>query len=149
MDIKQTIDNIVESLFYAIPVIHKRLMRIDPPDIDCGLRITRQHIGILVMLQQARSPITEIATTFLIPKPRMTYLVKQMTVAGLIKRNTDARDRRRTNIALTVKGKKVFRQCDEHIKNNVKELLSGLTEKELEDLSVSFKKLKEIGPRFS
>jgi DNA-binding MarR family transcriptional regulator len=148
MDTKNTIDSIVENLFYAIPVIHKRLMKIDPPEIDCGIRITRQHIEVLVMLHLRQFPITEIANTFLIPKPRMTYLIKQMAAAGLVKRNADTRDRRRTNLELTPKGEKVFLQCDRHLKNHVKELLANLTERELETLSVSLKKLKEIGPRF-
>jgi DNA-binding MarR family transcriptional regulator len=148
MNTINTIDSIVENLFYTIPVIHKRLMKIEPPDIACGIRITRQHIGILVMLNQRRFPITEIANTFLIPKPRMTYLIKQMAAAGLVKRNPDTHDRRRTNMELTTKGKKVFQQCDEYLKSHVKKLLADFTVKELEELAVSFKKLKEIGPRF-
>ena len=148
MDTKNTIDNIVENLFYAVPVIHKRLMKIDPPDIDCGIRVTRQHIAVLVMLNQRRFSITEIANTFLIPKPRMTYLIKQMAAADLIKRNADIRDRRRANLELTPKGKKVFLQCDRHLKNHVKALLGNLKERELAELSVSLRKLKEIGPRF-
>ncbi|MGD1119928.1 MAG: MarR family transcriptional regulator [Dehalococcoidales bacterium] len=148
METKNTIDNIVENLFYAVPVIHKRLMRIDPPDVDCGIHITRQHIAVLVMLHHRRCPITEIANTFLIPKPRMTYLIKQMAAAGLLKRNADTCDRRRANLELTPRGKKVFLQCDRHLKNHVKELLANLTERELAELSFSLNKLKAIGPRF-
>lgn len=148
MDTRNTIDNIVANLFYAIPVIHKRFMKIDPPDVECGIRLTRQHIGILAMLYERRFPITEIANTFLIPKPRMTFLIKQMTAAGLMKRKTDAHDRRRTNLELTTRGKKVFLQCDRHMKDRIKELLAGLTERELEELSVSLKKFREIGYRF-
>lgn len=148
MDKKQIIDNIVENLFYAFPVIHNRLMKIDPPDINCGIRLSRQHIGILAFLSEGASPITEIAAIFLIPKPRMTLLINQMEQAGLVKRSICREDRRITNIALTDEGGRAFRICDEYIKNNVRDILTQLTGKELEDLSRSLKVLREIRPRF-
>jgi MarR family transcriptional regulator, 2-MHQ and catechol-resistance regulon repressor len=148
MDTKKTIDDIVENLFFALPVIHHRLMKIEPPRIKCGIRLSRQHFGILAMTHEDSFPISEIAATFLISKPRMTLLVNQMEKAGLIKRIGCPDDRRITNIALTPKGKSVFRRCDEYIKNNVRDILSDLAEKELEDLNKSLKILREIGPRF-
>ncbi len=147
MDIKNTIDTIVENLFYAIPVIHKRLMKIDPPDIDCGIRISRLHIGILAALHHHVSPVSDIANEFLIPKPQMSYLMNQMARAGLIERTTNINDRRIKDVILTPKGEEIFQQCDKHLKNNVRTMLADLTEKELEELSISLKKLKEIGPK--
>jgi DNA-binding MarR family transcriptional regulator len=149
MDTKKTIDNIVDNLFYALPVIHNRLMKIDPPRISCGIRLSRQHIGILALVfNEGTCPVTEIAAAFLIPKPRMTYLINQMGEAGLVKRNGCPDDRRITNIALTPKGRRVFRRCDEYVKNNVRDILAELTGKELEDLSRSLKILREIRPKF-
>jgi DNA-binding MarR family transcriptional regulator len=147
VDTTKAIDNIVENLFYALPVIHKRLMKIDPPDIECGIRISRLHIGIMAFLSENAAPISEAANIFLIPRPQMTYLIHQMEKAGLVERIPGINDRRITNVALTLKGKSIFQRCDEYIKNNVKTMLAELTEKELEDLSMSLKKLKEIGPR--
>jgi DNA-binding MarR family transcriptional regulator len=144
---KKTIDNIVENLFYALPVIHKRLMKIDPPDIRCGIHLSRLHIGIMAFLSENAAPISEVASIFLIPKPQMTYLINQMEKAGLVKRIPDARDHRITKVTLTARGKAIFRRCDAHIKNNVRTMLAELTEKELEEFSLSLKKLKEIGPR--
>jgi MarR family 2-MHQ and catechol resistance regulon transcriptional repressor len=148
MDTKKAIDDIVENLFYALPVIHKRLMKIEPPRIKCGIRLSRQHFGILAVVHEKACPISEVAATFLISKPRMTLLVNQMEKAGLIKRSGCPDDRRITNIALTPKGKNVFRYCDEYVKSNVRDILADLTEKELEELNESLKILREIGPRF-
>jgi DNA-binding MarR family transcriptional regulator len=147
VDTTKAIDNIVENLFYALPVIHKRLMKIDPPDIQCGIRISRLHIGIMAFLHENAVPISEAANIFLIRRPQMTYLINRMEKAGLVERISDINDRRITNIALTLKGKNIFQRCDEYIKNNVKIMLAELTEKELEEFSLSLKKLKEIGPR--
>jgi DNA-binding MarR family transcriptional regulator len=142
-----TIEIIVENLFYAIPVIHKKLMKIDPPDIKCGIRISRLHIGILALLSENTLPISEIAGTFLIPKPQMTYLMNQMVEAGLVEKMPNIHDRRIKDVILTPKGKETFQRCDEYLKNNVKVMLACLTEKELEELSISLRKLKEIGPK--
>jgi DNA-binding MarR family transcriptional regulator len=144
---KKTIDDIVENLFYALPVIHKRLMKIDPPDIRCGIHVSRLHIGIMAFLSENAAPISEAANTFLIRKPQMTYLINQMEKAGLVKRIPDTHDHRITNVALTSKGKNIFQRFDEYIKNNVRTMLAELTEEELEEFSLSLKKLKEIGPR--
>jgi hypothetical protein len=75
---KKSIDNIVENLFYALPVIHKRLMKIDPPDIRCGIHLSRLHIGIMAFLSENAAPISEVADTFLVPRPQMTYLINLM-----------------------------------------------------------------------
>jgi DNA-binding MarR family transcriptional regulator len=149
MDTRTTIDTIVENLFYAIPVIHKRLMKIDPPNLDCGIRLSRLHIGIMAILSENSVPISDIANTFLIPRPQMTYLIDRMFKAGLVERTSNPLDRRVTDLALTLKGQDTFRQCDKYIKNNVRNMLSSLTEKELEDFSESLIKLKEIGPKLN
>jgi DNA-binding MarR family transcriptional regulator len=147
MNTGKTIDNIVENLFYAIPVIHKKLMKISPPDMNCGVRLSRLHIGIMAMLSEGTCPISEMANTFLIPNPQMTYLIDQMVKAGLVARTINARDRRVKDIALSSKGKEIFRQCDEYLKDHVKQMLADLNEKELAELAESLTKLREIGPR--
>jgi DNA-binding MarR family transcriptional regulator len=147
MNTNKTIDAIVENLFYAIPVIHKRLMRIDPPNLNCGIRLSRLHVGTLAMLHEGSSSISEIANTFLIPKPQMSYLIERMTEAGLLERNPSTSDRRVTRVTLTPKGEETFRQCDRYLKNNVRDMLAGLSAKELEEFSESLIKLKEIGPK--
>jgi DNA-binding MarR family transcriptional regulator len=147
------IESIVENLFYAIPVIHKKLMKINPPEMDCGIRLSRLHIGIMAMLNENSAqnedsvPISEIANTFFIPNSQMTHLIDQMVNAGLVERTKNTRDRRVKDIALSPRGKEIFRQCDEYIKGNVKNMLSDLSEKELAELSESLVKLREIGPR--
>ncbi|MFA5308335.1 MAG: MarR family transcriptional regulator [Dehalococcoidales bacterium] len=147
MNTQDTIENIVENLFYAIPVIHKKLMKIDPPDIEGDIHISRLHIGIMALLNENILPISEIANTFLIPKPQMTYLLNQMVKAGLVEKAANINDRRITDVILTPKGKETFKRCDEFLKNNVRIMLAYLTEKELEELAVSLSKLKEIGPK--
>jgi DNA-binding MarR family transcriptional regulator len=147
MDTKKTIDLIVENLFYALPVIHKRLMRIEPPNLNCGMHLSRLHMGTLAVLHENIASISEIANTFLIPKSQMSYIIDRMVEAGLVERIASPDDRRVTNVALTPKGQATFQQCDAYIKNNVREMLSALTANDLEDFLESLIKLKAIGPK--
>ena len=147
MNTQKTIDSIVENLFYAFPVIHKRIMKINPPDINCGIHISRIHFGILVALHHNQGPITEIANEFLISKPQMTYIINQLAEAGLIIKTVNPRDRRIKDTVLTTKGEDVFQKCDEYVKNNVRSIFADLTPEELQELDASLQKLKEIGPK--
>jgi DNA-binding MarR family transcriptional regulator len=147
MKANPSIDTIVDNLFYALPVIHKRIMRIDPPELDCGIRLSRLHIGIMVRLKENSSSISEIASSFLMPKSQISNLITSMVNAGLLERVRSSQDRRVTDIRLTPKGQAIFDQCDRHLKDNVREILASLTAKELEELSESLIILKKIGPK--
>ncbi len=83
MDIN-SINTIVDNLFYVLPIIHKKLMKIAPPDVCCNMHLSRLHVGILVKLNENTTPISEIAESFLISKPQMTYLIDQLVNAGLV-----------------------------------------------------------------
>jgi MarR family transcriptional regulator, organic hydroperoxide resistance regulator len=122
-------------------------MKISPPDLDCGVRLSRLHIGIMAMLNDSSSPISEIANTFFVPNSQMTYLIDQMVSAGLVERTKNVRDRRVKDIVLSPRGMEIFKQCDEYLKANMKNMLSDLSEKELTELAESLIKLRKIGPR--
>jgi DNA-binding MarR family transcriptional regulator len=144
-----TVDTIVDNLFYVIPILHKKLMKLDPPDIVPTLHLSRLHLGILATLSESTLSSSEIARDFLIPKPQMTYLLHQMAEAGLIERQPNHIDHRVTNLTLTLKGREIFRQCAEGLKNSVRTKLSYLNDKELEEISAALIKLKEIGARLT
>ena len=92
-------------------------------------------------------PISEIVRNFFIPKPQMTYLIKQLVSAGLVERHSNLNDRRKIKIYLTAGGKETFQQCDEYLKNNIRNKLAHLTGKELKEISSALMKLKEIGTK--
>ncbi len=147
MNAPDNIDTIVDNLFYAVPVLHQKLMNMTPPNIRCGLRLSRRHIGIMAMLKDHHSPISDIANAFFISNPQMTYLIDQMASAGLVDRATNSQDRRVKDIKLTAKGEDIFLQCDRYLKNNARKMLSDLSHKDLSELAVSLARIKEIGPR--
>jgi len=135
----------VENLLFILPVMHKKIFKIDPSGIGMDVHLSRLHIGILGIIHHETLTISEIARKFLIPKPQMTFLVNQLTSAGMIEKQSNKDDRRIIDITLTEKGRDVLNQCDRYLKNNLKELLSYLNEEEQAELFQSLQKLRKIG----
>lgn len=143
-----TFEKIIENLFYVLPIIHKKLLKIEPQDVGPSFNLSRIQIGILAILNDANGlPISEIANKLLIPKPQMTRLINNLVKSGMTERQPNLQDRRVVKIVLTPNGKTTLTQCEEILKNNIRKRLSYLTEKELEELSQVLTKLRDLGSR--
>jgi DNA-binding MarR family transcriptional regulator len=70
----------------------------------------------------------------------MDKLVKM----GIVSRQKSATDRRVINILLTPYGRKMLEEFQKKVQRSVKMDLSCLTNEELQELSVSLRKLREI-----
>jgi DNA-binding MarR family transcriptional regulator len=144
----KSLDNIVENLLYILPIMRKKLLKIDPSDVSQDIHLSSLHVGIMWSLHREMLPISEIANQFLISKPQMTLLIDQLVKAEMVERQPNKHDRRMNDITLTEKGKSVLSECKYKLKNNFKELLMELTEKEQTDLYLSLQKLREIGTKW-
>lgn len=143
-----TIEHIIENLFYVLPLIHKKLLKIDTPKIELPINISQLHVAIMGMLKdEGPLPISEIARRLLIPKPQMTHMINNLVNSGIVEKKNDLKDRRITNIIITETGKATFCQIDEFLKNNVRKNLSYLSDNELDELSYLLTKLRELGSR--
>jgi DNA-binding MarR family transcriptional regulator len=101
-----TLDKIIENLFYVLPIIHKKLLKIEPQDVVPNFNLSRIQIGILAILNDENGlPISEIAKKLLIPKPQMTRLINNLVKSGMAQRQPDLQDRRVVKIVLTPKGR--------------------------------------------
>ena len=140
------VDSIIENLFHVLHLIHRKLLKINLE--GANKNISRLHFPIMGILDEAGTlPISEIGKRLLIPKSQMTFLIDQLISLGLVEKVPDTRDKRVINIALTGKGKVTLKECQELVRENIRERLSCLEEKELVELSISLKKLREIGVR--
>jgi len=140
------IDVIIEDLFHVVRLIHKKLLRggLEGAQKD----ISRPHFAIMTRLDELEaSPVSEIGKRLLIPKPQMTHLVDKLIRLGLVERLPDTQDRRIINIALSDKGKITLQKCRKSVRNNMRKKLSCLKDEELEELSVSLRKIRDIGSK--
>ena len=141
------LDRASKDLLSILPLmirgIHKKLYKIAFSDKDVS--ITHHHFAIMKMLTEERIlHITEIGKRLQIAKAQMTYLIDKLVDLNLVERQFNTSDRRTINVVLTDKGRVILEKHDLSLRNAVKEILSSLTDKELEDLSVSLKKLWNI-----
>lgn len=107
--------------------------------------ISLPHFEIMKTLEgMGTLHIAEIGERLKIPKPQMTHLIDKLVSLEIVTRQTDAADRRIINITLTDKGRTMMEEQDRLIKVSIKEKLSCLTGEELQELSVSLRKLRDI-----
>lgn len=142
-----SIDIIIENLFLSLPIIHKKLLGTDFPDSPRYARLYRHHVAVMGILSVNTLSISEIARRLMVPKPQMTRLINQLMDADIVARQPDAHDRRVMNIVLTGNGRAILEEYRALLAKNMKKKLSCLSDKEIEELSFSLVKLKEIGSR--
>jgi DNA-binding MarR family transcriptional regulator len=143
---KQTeIDHILEDLFTVMPLLHRKLLRMDLSGVTG--EFTRLHMGILGRMHKGCITTSTLAQAVKIPRPQISHLVDQLVNAGLVKRNPDTRDRRVINLILTEKGINKFQEMKQKVNTKIKTELSVLTPKELQEMSEALETLRRIGTK--
>jgi len=141
------VDEIIEDLFQIIPLIRKKYLRIESEDtVSTG--ISHRSMAIMSMLEREGSlPVSEIGKRLLISKPQMTHLIDKLIHLGIVDRLPDTSDRRIINIGLTPNGKAKLARDKEIVRGSIRKKLSCLEDKELEELSSSMRKVRDISSR--
>lgn len=138
-------EHIAEELFHLLPLIGKKLLRVQ---LEGAMgRLSRLHLAAMRLLQEEGLTVSELARRLVVPKSQMTRIIDHLVRLNIVSRQPDARDRRVINISLTDDGRKVLEEYREVMKRSLKEKLSSLTPMELAELSVLLKKLKEFGEK--
>jgi DNA-binding MarR family transcriptional regulator len=140
-----TIEQILENLFHVLPMVHKKLLRMDLGGATG--EFSRLHLAIMGMLWRENQAVSEVARKLAIPKSQMTHLIDQLEERGIVLRHPDTSDRRVTNVALTSHGREVLAECKGRLKDIMRQRLSVLTETELTEMAVALEKLKNIGAK--
>jgi len=112
---------------------------------DTNLDIKLLHFEIMRVLKDEGTLHTaKIGEKLLIAKAQMTHLTDKLVEMDFVKREIGSDDRRTINITLTDKGGKVLEEQDNLVINAMQENMSSLSNEELEDLSKSLRKLRDI-----
>ncbi len=140
------IDNILETLA-QMPKLHrgiqKNIFKKAIGELQEG--ISRHHLEILKLLyDEGMLHLAEIADLLFISKSQMTRLIDELIDLGMIVRQPNAQDRRKSNIILADEGKFVVEEFRAKVAESIKTWLSSLNDDELEELSDSLKRLQDI-----
>ena len=141
------LENVVKDLLFVPPFVRRSIQR---KVLKTALSLFKEdislpHFEIIKTLEEAGTlHIAAIGERLQIPKSQMTHLIDRLVSLEIVARQTDATDRRTINIVLTDKGRKMMKEHDRVIKGRIKKRLSCLTGEELQELSVSLRKLRDI-----
>ena len=141
------LERVTEDLL-SIPPIIFRIVRnklIKTTLIDTGSEITPHQFEIIrLLMEEGTLHVAEIGQRLQIAKAQMTQLIDKLVDLSIVERKPDIADRRIINITLTDEGKVLLEEHKNSMISAVSETMSFLTEDELEDLSDSLRKLRDI-----
>jgi DNA-binding MarR family transcriptional regulator len=107
--------------------------------------LTVAQAPVLVILREAGRPImiTEVARRLLLETPSVTTMVDRLTERGLVERIKDPKDRRKTLVALTRKGKRLVETIREPGHQLEEEMFGVLNPAERSNLKVILQKFHD------
>ncbi len=144
---KDILDSVAFDLFSTLPLIHRSISRKLIKTVVTSFKedIAPPHFQIMKLLEEAGTlHVAEIGERLQIARPQMTHLIDRLVELDIVERETNEEDRRMLNIRLKDKGKSIIKARDKQVINATREALSGLTDDELKQLSMSLNNIKEI-----
>ena len=139
------VDQILDNLLLLVPIMHKKLLRMDLGGIAGDL--TRLHFGIMGIISRRDRTVSELAKMLVVSMPQMTHLVDKLVDSGLVERRPDDTDRRIIHLALAGKGRILLDDLKLKTMENLRSSLTVLTPAELNSMSEALKTLKNIGAK--
>jgi DNA-binding MarR family transcriptional regulator len=107
--------------------------------------ITPLHFEIMKVLEdEGTLHVSEIGERLQITRAAMTKLIDKMVAMSIVERKTNSRDRRQIDITLTDPARMILAENKSKISGAFQKMLSSLTEAELDNLSLSFRTLRDL-----
>jgi DNA-binding MarR family transcriptional regulator len=134
-------DRIAVLMLSILPFYHKKIFRLG----HCGTGMQAAQYRVLwTLMREGILPMSELGKLLYISKPYMTNLVDQLIREGHVERIPGTRDRRVVNISITPAGIKHLHRMGMEYRADTKTILSGLDDRDLEDLCQSLETLHTI-----
>lgn len=132
-----------EKLSHAFKEVFRlRLVRLRRENAHIGLSPGQPPILFLLRREGTRAQ-REIAEELCLSPASITSALVRMEKAGLVTRESDPEDLRRTKISLTEKAAALLKKCDKINKEIDKALYFGFSCEEKQRLTGYFKRMKE------
>ena len=141
------VDAISRNLYDALPLLPKRLVRVEAITREFGMPFS--HVQILCMLSAGEMTIGEISTGLGIAKPNITPLLDALHERGLVERCRSDKDRRIVNVRLLPEGQEMTERLQQSIASQVMEWPEGFSNSDIKRLNNALAYLIEVGHRLS
>ena len=142
MDDEALIGSIAQNLYEALPLLPKRLVRVDAITREFGMPFS--HIQILSMLSNKAMTIGEISANLGIAKPNITPLLDALNERGVLERCRSEEDRRIVYVRLLPQGQAVAEKIRERIGSQVMDWPEGFSTSDIKRLNNALSYLIEV-----
>jgi DNA-binding MarR family transcriptional regulator len=140
------IENVSQDLLSIPPLVFRAVRNKITKTIisDFDLDITPHHFEIISLLaENGTMHSSEIGEKLQIGKAQMTQLINRLVNLNIVERIIDETDRRTYNISLKEEAIKLLKEHRQTTILAVEEIMSSLSNEELENLSISLRKLRD------
>ena len=141
------VDAISKNLYEAIPLLPKRLVKVETITREFGMPFS--HVQILCMLSQGEMSIGEISSRLGIAKPNITPLLDALADRGLLERCRSCTDRRIVNVRLLPGGCELAAKLQENIGQQVQQWPEGFSRSDVKRLNNALAYLIEVARRLA
>lgn len=141
------VDAISQNLFDALPLLSKRLVRVDAITREFGMPFS--HIQILCMLCDREMTIGDIGTSLGIAKPNITPLLDALRERGVLERCRSEKDRRIVNVRLLPEGQALAKKLRASLADQVADWPEGFSLSDVKRLNNALAYLIEASRRLA
>ena len=143
----KTLNTVSQDLLSVSPLIfrlvRRKIARTTSAKLD--LNITPLHLEIMNLLEEyGKLHVCEIGEKLHIARAQMTGLIDKLAALNIVERAVDAADRRTFIITLTAQGRAILKSKEHEIMQAVQEIVSSLSDEDLEKLSLSLRTLRGV-----
>lgn len=138
---------IAQNLYDALPLLPKRLVRVDAITREFGMPFS--HIQILCMLTDKEMTIGEISSSLGIAKPNITPLLDALHERGILERCRSEKDRRIVNVRLLPEGQALACRLRECIASQTADWPASFSTSDIKRLNNALAYLVEVGRRLA
>ncbi len=147
MDDAALVDSIANNLYEALPLLPKRLVRVEAVTREFGMPFS--HIQILCMLSGKEMTIGEISNSLGIAKPNITPLLDALHARGILERCRSEKDRRIVNVRLLPEGRELAQKVQQCIAAQMEDWPRSFSASDMKRLNNALAYLIEVGHRLA
>lgn len=146
-DDQNLVEAISGNLYQALPLLPKRLVRVDALTREYGMPFS--HIQIICLLSDGAMSIGEISMSLGIAKPNITPLLDTLNERGVLERCRSEKDRRIVNVRLLPEGQELADRLRTSICTQVMEWPRSFSHSDIKRLNNALAYLVEMGAQLA